>query len=242
MNHSLAVLFFGRKSLSLALGVLVLLGVLFSAGCNYFSGGSKNLMDKRFWHHADADDVVEILGSGASLSQQDEAGRTPLHIAAQYAHSAEAVSVLLRNGADIEARDLHGWTPLARSAAFGKETEVLELLLERGAQMSISIRDILNISPLHWAAEFSRHPEMVEVMLDHGADVSDRDGLGRTPLHFVAAWRSDDVAPEITEILLERGADPKVEDINGLRPLQLALLIGQNRKVIEMLRRAEASE
>lgn len=241
MNHSVAVKLSGRRGRSLMLGVLVLLGTLLFAG-ESFSGEKKNLLSQHFWHDADADDVVEMLNSGASLSQQDEAGRTPLHIAAQYASSEEAVSVLLQNGADIEARDVHGWTPLARSAAFGSDPEILELLLEIGAQLSISIRDVLNISPLHWAVEFSKHPEMVEILLDHGADVSERDGLARTPLHFVAAWRSDDVAPEIVEILLERGADPKVEDVNGIRPLQLAMLIGQNRKVIRLLRAAEGEE
>lgn len=59
----------------------------------------------------DVSSVVQILGTGALVDEQDSFGNTPLHRAA-WQGDADMTGVLLRHGADVEARRSDGKTAL----------------------------------------------------------------------------------------------------------------------------------
>jgi len=80
--------------------------------------------------------VIEaLIGSGASVKEQDPVtGTTPL-MAAATAGQEEAMKTLISRGALIEGKDKTGWTPLMHAAASGR-TNAVALLLGKGAKIS----------------------------------------------------------------------------------------------------------
>ncbi len=85
-----------------------------------------------FAHHGDARGGAWLLQHKAELHAQDEAGRTPLHRAAERNDSRRVVALLLDAGADPHARDHAGRTPLQLAVRNAKR-RVAELLRERSA-------------------------------------------------------------------------------------------------------------
>lgn len=80
----------------------------------------------------DRQKLKQLLSKYPTLADsQDEAGRTPLHVAAG-AGNNNIAGLLLDNGVDINARDTEGFTPLelARQSGHG---HVAQLLVDRGA-------------------------------------------------------------------------------------------------------------
>lgn len=55
--------------------------------------------------------VALLIPAGVDSEAKDEAGETPLHVAAGTGDAA-SVKVLLEAGAEVEAKDKDGWTPL----------------------------------------------------------------------------------------------------------------------------------
>ena len=80
-----------------------------------------------------ADQVRDLLASGADVNAQDGAGWTPLHFAAQ-ARSEEITRLLLAAGALPGLQDEHGNTALFRAVFASRgEGEVISLLRAAGA-------------------------------------------------------------------------------------------------------------
>ncbi|MGW7276212.1 ankyrin repeat domain-containing protein [Streptomyces sp. NPDC054864] len=81
----------------------------------------------------DADGLRVLLAGGAAAEATDDAGWTPLHLAAQ-AQAPSAIEVLLTAGAAVDAVDRHGNTPLWWAAFYSQgEGATIRLLLEAGA-------------------------------------------------------------------------------------------------------------
>jgi len=78
----------------------------------------------------DDEEIVKLLlGRGASVSFQNEQGRSPIHVAAN--EHENAMRILLEHGADPNLQDKQGNSPL-HEAADG-HSRVTKMLLERGA-------------------------------------------------------------------------------------------------------------
>ena len=119
--------------------------------------------------------------------------------------AAADVSACLAAGADLEVRDDdHGRTPLHRATLLSNRPAVIRLL---AAEADVNARDDQGLSPglspLNAASTDDRGergttvlPTLVEALLATGTDPTVRDGLGATPLHFVAADHADPTATE----------------------------------------------
>lgn len=100
---------------------------------------------------------------------EDNYGRTSLHIAAEFA-DCEAIASLLDRGAEVNDRDEEGHTPLFRLASRRSRVPALEepiasaarRLLERGANLPRSARGTTALIE----AVQNRHHAMAAVLID----------------------------------------------------------------------------
>lgn len=157
--------------------------------------------------------IPKLIADGADIEATDRAGRTPLHLAAQYGRNADLVKALLAAGADPEACDENRQTPLHRAAAFSDNADVSKALLEAGAARNA--RDDRDQTPLHLAAREGRLGA-VTTLLAAGADIEARDEDGATPLHLAIA-RND--AAEVVAALKSAGKIGNDRDEWGRTPM-----------------------
>jgi len=146
--------------------------------------------------------TVDLLCyNGADLDVRGQAGRNPLHAAAD-SGNLEVVQILIEyNPACINARDVHRVTLLlwASGGRNSKDSSVVQLLLEHGAD--INVQNLFGWTSLLWAS-YSRALEVVHLLLKHGADVEAKRKGGRTALQLVAEKGHD----KVMELLREHGA------------------------------------
>ncbi|KAI4334517.1 hypothetical protein L6164_019200 [Bauhinia variegata] len=142
--------------------------------------------------------VEKLLDAGANVLMFDALhGRTCLHYAAYYGHSACLKAVLSAAQS----------SPVAASWGFAR---------------FVNVRDARGATPLHLGAR-QRRPECVHILLDNGALVCASTGgygcPGSTPLHLAARGGSMDCIRE----LLAWGADRLQRDASGRIPYVVAL-------------------
>ncbi|EXJ88377.1 hypothetical protein A1O1_05307 [Capronia coronata CBS 617.96] len=145
-----------------------------------------------------------------ALTQPDEDGQPPLHVALQEAR-VEIVKLLLQRGASIEAVGYHGWRPLHIAASLGN-LELVNLCLAHNAD--IETRTNTSQTPLHKAAS-SHSVAVVRRLLEAGANPSATNERGMTSLH-VAAHQNDIAIVRL--LVLEYGVDVLARDRQGLTP------------------------
>jgi ankyrin repeat protein len=97
--------------------------------------------------------VAQDLATNSSdLNLPDEAGRTPLHLAATHCQTGVA-QLLLDQGAKVNAKATGGTTPLHLAAQAGC-AEVVSLLLVKGAK--VNARDDQGRTPLDRAQQWQQ--------------------------------------------------------------------------------------
>jgi len=199
----------------------------------------------------------------ALVKSGDDAGFTPLHIAAT-AGRVDIIEYLLGRGSDIEARTPNGQTPLFQTVPFVSQP-AFAYLLDKGA--NLNARDNQGKTILQFALAW-RRPAMVELILKRGfaveaagpaaqamldqaanagieplvnallsrgvtVDVGQRDGT--TLLHSAARGG----LAGLVDTLLKLGARVDERDDHGLTPLHLAALHGRDA-VVPLLLAARA--
>ena len=130
---------------------------------------------------------------------EDNYGRTSLHIAAEFA-DCEAIASLLDRGAEVNDRDTEGHTPLfrlasRRSRVAAEEAQIAaaaRLLLERGANIPRSARSTTALLE----AVQDRHHAMAAVLIDSGQRLDSANSYGDNALHILCR-RAADTAREI---------------------------------------------
>lgn len=171
--------------------------------------------------HASGKVVRFLLDRGADPLAKDTAGRSALHIAAEWSN-ADALRVLLSCPGmnPNEREDRHGFTPLhlVDYPSFRPPTHcrrTIRLLLSHGADIEAPDRD--GITPLSWTAEGSCWV-VVDELIRAGARIEVRDFVRRTPLLVAAIF----LRTKNVELLLQAGADIRVRDKWGATVLSYA--------------------
>lgn len=175
--------------------------------------------------------VKLFLIAGMSPEVRNDAGETPLLLAARYDH-AQTERALLEKGADVNARDKRGFTPLMRAVLNGS-TEAVKTIMEfrpdLNAQTTDPDPDTSGSTALMYAVAKDRK-EVVDLLLDAGADINESDVTVGSALTWAAYYDRE----EIVEDLLDRGADPNVVNSVGGTPLIVAASKGSAR-IVQML-------
>lgn len=165
----------------------------------------------------------KFLAQGVQINTKNEAGLTPLHLAAWHGRT-EVMELLLACGANIHAKCREaGMTPLHYAAAFGQK-EAAELLIANGAE--VDAKNKRGGTPLGNAAMGTgRNREVAELLIANGADVNTRNLDGRTPLHKAVISGQ----PAIVGLLLSKGANMNVKDNYDKTPLERAIILSETR-------------
>jgi ankyrin repeat protein len=150
-----------------------------------------------------AEDVYKSRATNA-LQQRDQAGQTPLHIAAARGAS-HTVSLFLEYGVDVTIRDQENRTALDL-AVRAQRQHTTEILSKR----YIAVQ-------LHEAARNNDIASLKE-MLEQGHDPNSAGEEGRTPLHYAARYGN----VSAVDLLLSNGATVSLRDMRGQTALHLA--------------------
>lgn len=144
-------------------------------------------------------------------------GSTPLHTAARYGRTENAVC-LLKMLAVTDITDAAGQTPLHIAAAHEISGKLCEQLLEYGAKVNVT-ESICGETPLHKAVK-AGIVENVEILLHKGqADPNAADSRGNTPLHNAVKHFN---CLAIWQLLVSKGANLNACNINQQTPLDVA--------------------
>ena len=173
------------------------------------------------------DDIQVSLKEG--MDYEWDESLSPALLEACTSGEAATVSDLLRRKANPNCRDDQGMAPLLWAARKGR-TEVARILLDHDPPADINAsRDQNGWTALH-AATVMGCVDVAQVLLSHNADINATDSLGRTPLHFAAAW------DKLTDVLLsnEPPANLEVTTDLGWTALHEAAFIA-NIKVVQIL-------
>lgn len=126
--------------------------------------------------------VFDLINRGASCTEPDSFGNTPLHAAVRAGRSLKLVQEILNRGGDVTARNSLGETPIFSACQyhFGDNLETIRELLKRGA--SVTVRDDDGHSAIQMAVRCEKPLEVVEEFIKYGADINSTDQCGDTPL------------------------------------------------------------
>jgi hypothetical protein len=122
-----------KKPRRVLLGLVLLVGFGAVTCSNEASEHGRELLDAARGGHVGQ--LRSLLDNGVSASVTDDAGRTPLHLAAAYGHQLTA-QILLDHGADINARDKVGRTPLDEAEA-NNHSGLRQFLLTKGGSRGV---------------------------------------------------------------------------------------------------------
>ncbi|CAB4065734.1 unnamed protein product [Lepeophtheirus salmonis] len=182
--------------------------------------------------------IDQILSADPSLiSQKDDEGYTPLHLAVISGNKA-IVKYLLSKGADVDAVDDELHSSVHWATVCG-EVDCLEILIQEGAKTATP--DIYGAYPVHYSAQICgkssdagadlrRGLIVLKRLIKFGVDVNVKDRDGRQPLMWAASSGSSDAIL----CLVNAGANVYETDKDGLTPLHCTASRG-HRDCVEAL-------
>lgn len=170
---------------------------------------------------ATSPEVVTALLTKGRISQPDDQGHSPLHIAIQSQVPTRLIRQIIDLGARVSDIDAEGQTPL-RLAINLEVWDQARLLADAGSDVyaiaadgespaslamkkgsiavkavfdgrAINSKDTLGNSVLHYAARFAS-PEVVTLLIDLGANKNTRNAANESPVDIARRWNKDDVS------------------------------------------------
>jgi len=155
-----------------------------------------------------------ILEKPELIQAKDNAGRTPIHFAAN-AGDKDLFDFLIGRGADIKAQTNAGTTVL-HYASIGGNIGIVRALIEGGAD--VKARNNQGLSPLQSAAQ-SGQLEVLKILVEKGASAGDKNKAGKTALFLAAEAGKKDV---VDYLLILGPADPGQKSLAGESMLHFA--------------------
>eukprot|EP00752_Nemacystus_decipiens_P011995 g10634.t1 len=181
--------------------------------------------------------VQLLLLKGADKDAMDNAGRTPIFVAAVHDHEATAVA-LMTAGADVNLGYRSYPMSVLHVASMRGNVSFMRAAIEHGA--NVDATDDTQSTPLHHAVILNRD-EMIDVLVEAGANTEVRDDIGRTPLHCAAFNRPHDALLA----LLKHGAHVNARDDSQDTALHTAVSYAGMEgaaEVVDLLLRSDADE
>lgn len=175
--------------------------------------------------------VQRLARTGIDLAIKDDAGNSPLHIAA-ISGSVEVVDILLTQGADVAAKALDGQTAL-HLAVERRNHKTVSLLVTAGANLSSQNRD--GQTPLHIAA-VNGDLTIAKYLVGQGADPEIREENGQAIIHIATSQGHE----EFVQWLVDSGTDQEAKDKDQLTALHIAARCGYD-KIISLLTKRPAN-
>lgn len=196
---------------------------------NFFDYSDQRLKSclSEFVEKNNVEAVKLAVQKGASVNIVDNAGVTPLHIAAKNNDMLQCMKELLKSeGVNIDTKTFSGDTPIAYSCKTDSD-KILKVLIQHGANINES--NCEKETPLHLACSRGCL-KTVKLLIKAGANVNAKDVGEWTPLHEAAKTGSVDVC----KYLLQHGADANAEGCGLPFPLHIACQQG-NLEIIYIL-------
>ncbi|KAF3290985.1 Ankyrin repeat and FYVE domain-containing protein 1 [Orbilia oligospora] len=179
--------------------------------------------------------VAEEAGVELDINELDSLGRPPLYLAAETGCD-DIVELLEARGAKVDTLDARGRTFLHRAVREGNVAAANILATRETSPNLNSIKDNDGNIPLHLAGENAYEAVKSLLEKEFGSYLSQRNKLGRNPLHEVAA--SNDSAAGILGLYLQYGKPLWLrwfKDGNEENALHLAVLKGNIQMVRQLL-------
>lgn len=134
--------------------------------------------------------LMELIRLGNSVTESDNRGSIPLHVALAYGKPLSIVQTILWHGVNVNQRNLLGMTPMfcACDNEFDN-LDIIEEVLRHNA--SLLVTDNNGRTPLHFAVRNKTSLKVIEKLLEYGADLNAKDKGGNTPFsEFVTYYYS----------------------------------------------------
>ena len=172
--------------------------------------------------------IMLLINCGYDINQQDNDGKTPLHIVFENHEPDLAETLITQFTADIVVRDKHNWTPLhtAIDRGFFSYSQQLSQFLHQDVDSEVKWIQ------LH-AACFNDNVQGVQTLLDAKTDVNHASAAGHTPLHIAVAKSNTD----LVSYLLDQNVDVNCKNTNGQTPLHIAVDKGEENIIHQLLKK-----
>ncbi len=119
-------------------------------GANYVE--ALDLYDRAtFWQLVQAqtaNEIKQLIKSGANLNGKNKYGATPLHYAAQYNNNPNIITALVQAGANVNAENEKGSTPLIYAAYHNNNPNIIKALVQAGAGANVNAKNEDGYTPL----------------------------------------------------------------------------------------------
>jgi ankyrin repeat protein len=171
--------------------------------------------------------LEDLITAGASVTDTDQEGYTPLHLVAHVSFA----KLLIANGADVFAKTPQGETPLHTACERGN-IPLVKLLLAHDA----SVHDLTSgfnhraafgwtpllfaVDSLFWSSDstLDERLQLVQLLHIHGADVHITAPDGLTALHRAVQCGNE----KLVRYLIDSGVDARAKTLFGTTTLHCA--------------------
>ncbi|KAI9672656.1 MAG: hypothetical protein M1831_000091 [Alyxoria varia] len=182
----------------------------------------------------DVSAVRTLLNQNAATDFADQAGRTPLIIAAERGHAVIVDMLLVSGAVDVDTKTTDEGTALGLAISNG-HLAVVQILLTHDADTELLTKE--GCASLHIAAH-AANLDVLETLLDYGVDIEQRSFAGSTPLAR-AAWLG---RVKVANMLLSRDPPARTDSHkygDGRTPLILAAYRGGTKMVGMLLNKGQ---